>query len=294
MEKSSALIKFRELLSSPRFILALGVWDPLTARVGESLGIECVHLGGYQLGVGSAISEPLISLTELANFTRYITAAVRIPLVVDAGAGYGEPLHVMRTVKEIERAGAAGLHIEDQIYPKRAHYHKGVEHVVSRGEMVAKIRAAVAARTDPNFMIMGRTDAMATDGFTEGVERANLFLEAGADMVMIFPNSLEEARRAPREIKGPIAFVNSEGNRLKRPVFSVKEFEDMGYKMATYPTQLLCPVVQEMKRVVTNLKTKGVSGFTQEQMIPWRKECEDLIGLDEYYRIERETVERQP
>ena len=113
-------------------------------------------------------------------------------------------------------------------------------------------------------------------------------------MVMIFPNSLEEARRAPREIKGPIAFVNSEGNRLKRPVFSVKEFEDMGYKMATYPTQLLCPVVQEMKRVVTNLKTKGVSGFTQEQMIPWRKECEDLIGLDEYYRIERETVERQP
>jgi len=294
MEKSSALTKFRELLSSPRFILALGVWDPLTARVGESLGIECVHLGGYQLGVGSAISEPLISLTELANFTRYITAAVRIPLVVDAGAGYGEPLHVMRTVKEIERAGAAGLHIEDQIYPKRAHYHKGIEHVVSREEMVAKIRAAVAARTDPNFMIMGRTDAMATDGFTEGVERANLFLEAGADMVMIFPNSLEEARRAPREIKGPIAFVNSEGNRLKRPVFSVKEFEDMGYKMATYPTQLLCPVVQEMKRVVTNLKTKGVSGFTQEQMIPWRKECEDLIGLDEYYRIERETVERQP
>ena len=293
MEKSSALTKFRELLSSPRFILALGVWDPLTARVGESLGIECVHLGGYQLGVGSAISEPLISLTELANFTRYITAAVRIPLVVDAGAGYGEPLHVMRTVKEIERAGAAGLHIEDQIYPKRAHYHKGIEHVVSREEMVAKIRAAVAARTDPNFMIMGRTDAMATDGFTEGVERANLFLEAGADMVMIFPNSLEEARRAPREIKGPIAFVNSEGNRLKRPVFSVKEFEDMGYKMATYPTQLLCPVVQEMKRVVTNLKTKGVSGFTQEQMIPWRKECEDLIGLDEYYRIERETVERQ-
>lgn len=292
MEKSSALTKFRELLSSPRFILALGVWDPLTARVGESLGIECVHLGGYQLGVGSAISEPLISLTELANFTRYITAAVRIPLVVDAGAGYGEPLHVMRTVKEIERAGAAGLHIEDQIYPKRAHYHKGVEHVLSREEMVAKIRAAVAARTDPNFMIMGRTDAMATDGFAEGVERANLFLEAGADMVMIFPNSLEEARRAPREIKGPIAFVNSEGNRLKRPVFSVKEFEDMGYKMATYPTQLLCPVVQEMKRIVTNLKTKGVSGFTQEQMIPWRKECEDLIGLEEYYRIERETVER--
>lgn len=292
MEKNSPLRKFRELLARPGFILAMGVWDPLSARVAESEGMECVHLGGYQLGVGSVISEPLISLGELANFTRCITSAVRLPLIIDAGAGYGEPLHVMRTVKELERAGAAGLHIEDQFYPKRAHYHQGVEHIVSREEMLDKIKAAVAARSDPDFMIMGRTDAMATDGFAEGVERANLFLEAGADMVMVFPNSLEEAKRAPREIKGPVAYVNSEGNRLKRPVFSVQEFEDMGYKLATYPTQLLCPAVQEMKRVVRNFKIKGVSGFTQEQMIPWRKECEDLIGLDEYYKIERETVER--
>lgn len=292
MAKNSPLKSFRELLASRKFILAMGVWDPLSARVAEAGGIECAHLGGYQLGVGSAVSEPLISLGELADYTRRITAAVRIPLIVDAGAGYGEPLHVMRTVQELERAGAAGLHIEDQIYPKRAHYHKGVEHIVAREDMLAKIRAALAARNDPDFMIMGRTDAMATDGFAEGVERANLFLEAGADMVMVFPNTLEEAKRAPREIKGPVAYVNSEGNRLKRPVFSVREFEDMGYKMATYPTQLLCPAVQEMKRVVENFKTKGVSGYTQEQMIPWRKECEDLIGLDEYYRIERETVER--
>ena len=158
--------------------------------------------------------------------------------------------------------------------------------------MIDKIKVAVAARTDPNFVIMGRTDAMATDGFAEGVERANLYLEAGADMVMIFPNTLEEARRAPREIKGPISYVQSEGNRFKRPLFSVQEFEDMGYKMATYPTTLLCPVTQEMKRVITNLKTTGVSGLPQDKMIVWRKECEDLIGLEEYYKIERETVER--
>ena len=292
MEKKSAIARFRELLAGPRFILGLGVWDPLSARVGEAFGMECVHLGGYQMGVGSVISEPLMTLTELADITRYTTAAVRVPAIVDAGAGFGEPLHVMRTVKEIERAGAAGLHIEDQIYPKRAHYHRGIEHVVPREEMVAKIKAAVAARTDARFVIMGRTDAMATDGFAEGVERANLFLEAGADMVMVFPNTLDEARRAPREIKGPVAYVNSEGNRLKRPVFSVREFEDMGYKMGTYPTQLLCPVVQEMKRIVTNLKSNGMSGLPPDKMIAWRKECEDLIGLDEYYKIESETVER--
>ena len=164
--------------------------------------------------------------------------------------------------------------------------------MVSREEMVAKIKAAVAARADPNFVIMGRTDAMKTDGFAEGVERANLFFEAGADMVMIFPNTVEEARQVPREIKGLLAYTNSEGNRFGRPLFSVREFEDMGYKLSTYPTALLCPVTQTIKSVVTNLLTRGVSGQDPEQMIVWRKEVEDLIGLEEYYRIESATVER--
>ncbi|MBI2290849.1 MAG: isocitrate lyase/PEP mutase family protein [Betaproteobacteria bacterium] len=291
MMTTPARTKFRELMSGPRFILALGVWDPYTARVAEALGIQCVHIGGYQLGAHFVTSEPLLTLTELATTTRYVTSAVRIPVVVDAGAGFGEPLHVMRTVKELERAGAVCIHIEDQIYPKRVHYHKGIEHVVPREDMVAKIKAAVAARTDPNFVIMGRTDAMKTSGFAEGVERANLYLEAGAEMVMIFPNTVEEARRAPREIKGLLAYTNSEGNRFGRPLFSAQEFEDMGYKLSTYPTALLCPVTQELKRVITNLTTRGVSGLPQDKMIVWRKEVEDLIGLEEYYKIESNTVE---
>jgi methylisocitrate lyase len=289
---ASALAKFRELMARPRFIPALGIWDPYTARVAESLGIECVHLGGYQLGAHYVTSEPLLTLTELATTTRYITSAVKIPLIVDAGAGYGEPLHVMRTVRELEKAGAAGLHIEDQIYPKRAHYHKGVEHVVPREEMVQKIKAALAARTNPDFLIMARTDAMRTDGYAEGIERANLYLQAGAEMVMIFPNTYEEARRAPREVKGLLAYTNSEGNRLRRPLFSVQEFKDLGYKLSTYPTALLCPVTQTIKSVVTSLLRKGVSGQDPEQMIVWRKEVEDLIGLEEYYKIESATVER--
>ena len=165
MASIAPLKKFRELMAGPRFIPALGIWDPYTARVAEALGIECVHIGGYQLGAHYVTSEPLLTLTELATTTRYVTSAVKIPVIVDAGAGFGEPLHVMRCVRELERAGAAGLHIEDQIYPKRAHYHKGIEHVVPREEMVAKIKAALAARTDPDFVIMARTDAMHTDGF---------------------------------------------------------------------------------------------------------------------------------
>ena len=292
MNTVSPLTKFRELMASPRFIPALGIWDPYTARVSEALGIECVHIGGYQLGTHYVTSEPLLTLTELATTTRYVTSAVKIPVVVDAGAGFGEPLHVMRCVRELEKAGAAAIHIEDQIYPKRVHYHKGVEHVIPRDEMVAKIKAALAARSEPDFFIMARTDSMRTDGFAEGVERANLYLEAGAEMVMIFPNTREEAIQAPKEIKGLLAYTNSEGNKLRRPLFSVQEFQDIGYKLSTYPTALLCPVTQTLKRVIGNLVSTGVTGNDPEEMIPWRKEVEDLIGLEEYYRIESETVEK--
>jgi methylisocitrate lyase len=289
---TSPLTRFRQLIARPNFIPALGIWDAYTARVSEALGIECVHIGGYQLGTHYVTSEPLLTLTELAWTTKYVTSAVKIPVVVDAGAGYGEPLHVMRCVRELEKAGAAAMHIEDQIYPKRVHYHKGVEHVIPRGEMVAKIKAALAARSDPDFFIMARTDSMRTDGFAEGVERANLYLEAGAEMVMIFPNTREEAIQAPKEINGLLAYTNSEGNKLRRPLFSVQEFQDIGYKLSTYPTALLCPVTQTLKRVIGSLVSTGVTGNDPEEMIPWRKEVEDLIGLEEYYRIESETVEK--
>jgi methylisocitrate lyase len=292
MNRIDVRARFRSMLSGPRLIIAPCVWDPFIARVAERLGYECVAIGGYVLGTHLVTSEPLLTLTEVADACRYMTAAVQIPIVVDAGAGFGEPVHVMRTVKELERAGAAALHIEDQIYPKRVHYHKGIEHVIPRKEMVDKIKAAVSARTDPDLVIIGRTDAMRTDDFDEGVKRGNLFLEAGADMIMIFPNSVEEARQAPKEIKGPLCYVNSEGNRLKRPVFSTQELEDMGYKLAAYSATLICAVTQELKRIFTNLQTKGISGLPSDDMIRWRKEVEDLIGLEEYYKLEVETVER--
>ncbi len=283
--------KFRSLIAARKLIVAPCVWDPFTARVAERLGYECVAIGGYVLGAHLVTSEPLVTLTELATACRYMTAAVQIPVMVDVGAGYGEPLHVMRSMKELERAGATAFQIEDQIYPKRVHYHKGVEHVVPRAEMVDKLKAAIAARTDPDLIIVARTDSMRTDSYAEGVERSNLYLEAGADMVMVFPNTVEEAQRAPRDIKGPVCYVQSEGNMLRRPLFSTQEFQDMGYALVGYSATLICAVLQELKRVLTNLKTQGVSGLPSEDMIRWRKEVEDFIGLEDYYKIESDTVE---
>jgi 2-methylisocitrate lyase-like PEP mutase family enzyme len=282
---------FSELMKTPGIIHAPIAYDPITARIAEQVGFQCLDLGGYALGASSCIPEPLLTLDEVTASTRRMAAAVNIPIMVDGGAGYGDSTHVIRAVREIERAGAAAVHIEDQVYPKRVHYHKGIEHVIPAEEMCEKIRYAARARLDPEFVIAARTDAMRTDGFAEGVRRANLYVEAGADMVMIFPNTREEASMAPKEIGASLIYVNSEGNRLGRPIFSVQELEDMGYKMVNDAISAICVTFKTVKELFVRLKQTGSTGLDPDEFRKIRREIEDTMGLDEYYRIEEETVE---
>ncbi len=284
---------FREMLGLPNIIHAPIAYDPLTARIAERVGFRALDIGGYALGASSCVPEPLLSLEEMAMATRRITAAVSIPVMVDAGAGYGDVVHVMRTVQLLEQAGAAALHIEDQVFPKRVHYHKGLEHVIPAEEMCEKIRYAVNSRRDPAFVIAARTDAMRTDGFAEGVRRANLYAEAGADMIMIFPNTVDEARRAAREIRTPLIYVNSEGNRLNRPILGIRELEDMGYKMVNDAISAIAVVFKSVNELFVRLKETGQTGMEQEAFKKVRKDIEDTIGLEEYYRIEEKTVENR-
>lgn len=283
--------RFRALLERPDFIPVPAIWDPYSAKIVERMGLEVAYLGGYTMGASWCTSEPLMTLTEVALLTHHVSNAVRIPVMVDAGAGFGEPVHVMRTVCELEKAGACIIQIEDQIYPKRVHYHKGIEHVVSREEFIMKIKAALEARRDPDTVILARTDTMRTDGYDEAIARSNLVLEAGAEMVMISPDTDQDARRAPKDIQGHVVTINSEGNRFGRPLYTAREFRDIGYKMATYPTALLCPITQEMKRVLQHLIGHGETGLPQKEMITWRDEVENILGLEEYYKIESDTVE---
>jgi 2-methylisocitrate lyase-like PEP mutase family enzyme len=285
---------FRELLAAPGIIHAPIAYDPLTAKIAESVGFRALDVGGYALGASSCVPEPLLSLEEVAQATRRMTAAISIPVMIDGGAGYGDAVHVIRTVQMLEQAGAAAVHIEDQVFPKRVHYHKGQEHVISAEEMCEKVRYAVHGRRDPNFVIAARTDAMRTDGFAEGVRRANLYAEAGADMIMIFPNTEEEARQAPREICAPVIYVNSEGNRLNRPLFGIRELEDMGYKMANDAISAITVVFKSVKELFVRLKETGRTGMDQEVFRQIRKDIEDTIGLEEFYKIEEKTVENRP
>jgi 2-methylisocitrate lyase-like PEP mutase family enzyme len=192
----------------------------------------------------------------------------------------------------LEAAGVAAVHIEDQIYPKRAHYHKGVEHLIDVDRMVAKLKAAMAARRDPNLVIIARTDAMQVHGFTEGVRRANAYLEAGADMAFVFPNTIKEAREAPRQINGPLLYYNGEADPLGRPVFSYPELQDMGYQMVAYSDSAIMAVTKAMKEMLENLKATGATGFDRAQMKFVRSYLEDSMGLEEMYRVELETVEK--
>ncbi len=285
--------RIRHLLERPGLIVAPACYDPLSARIAQEVGFECVALGGYALGAQSVVTEPLLTMSEFVEATRRIVAAVDVPLLVDACTGFGDPLHAMRTVREFERAGAAAIHIEDQVFPKRAHYHRDYrEHTVPAEEMVEKIRFAVQARTDPEFVVVARTDAMRTEGYAEGVRRANLYAEAGADMVMLFPNTDEEARRAPRDCSAPLIYVNSSGNRVGRPVYTSRQLEDLGYKMVAHSAATVIAAYQGVRSMLERLKTTGETGQRPAEAIALRKAIEDTIGLEAHYRVEEQTVER--
>jgi 2-methylisocitrate lyase-like PEP mutase family enzyme len=285
--------RLRGLLARPGMIVAPACFDPLTARIAAGLGFEALALGGYALGSATAISEPLMTLTEVADAARRITAVVDVPLIVDAATGFGEPLHVMRTVREFEQAGVAAIHIEDQIFPKRAHYHRDYrEHTVSAEEMVDKIRFACQARRDPDFVIVARTDTMRTEGYAEGIRRARLYAEAGADLVMLFPNSSEEAAQAPGDCPVPLIYVNSSGNRVGRPVYPTQELDRLGYKVCYDAISVTIASFQAVSAMLRHLKETGLTGLDPAEAVAGRKAIEDTIGLEEHYKVEEQTVER--
>ncbi|MGD9510075.1 MAG: oxaloacetate decarboxylase [Geminicoccaceae bacterium] len=285
--------KLRRMMDAPGLIRAVNVYDPLTARIAQSMGFKAIALGGFQLGATLCVTEPTLTMTETIEHGQLIARSVTIPLKVDCGAGFGDPVHVTRTIREAENAGIACIHIEDQLFPKRAHYHRGIEHVIPAEEMVEKIKAAVQARRDPDFVLVGRTDAMRTDDVHEGIRRGNMYLEAGCDMIEVFPNTVEEAALAAREIKGPVLYVNSSGNRLGRPVIPWRQLEEMGYRMVLDATTVLIAAAHGVRHALEHYVRDGRPPQDLADNVEMREWIETIIGLPEYYAIEEQTTERR-
>src|SRR5271165_552338 len=287
--------QLRTLLASGEFSYMPSATTPIEGKLAETAGAKLVYTGGYATGATRAISEPLLTMDEQVHVAGEVARAVTVPLVADAGAGFGEPLHTMRKVREFAAAGVAGIHIEDQLFPKRAHYHKYVAHAVPLPEFVDKIRWACRERDriDSDFVIIARSDTCREFGLDEAIARVNAAAEVGADLGLVFPRNDSEAAAAPKRAKLPLVWVQSRGNRDGRPIYSLAELREMGYRGCIDAQLLLGVATHFMKEALTEmLQTGRYTGIGDNQFTALRKEIEDMIGLDSYYEVEAETVEK--
>ena len=245
--------RFRALLERGGMVVAPGAYDCITAKLIEQAGFAAVYMTGA--GTAATLGYPdfgLVTMSEMVANARRIAGAVELPVIADADTGYGNELNVFRTVREFERSGVAGIHIEDQEFPKKCG-HLDDKQIIPRDDFTAKIRAAAAARSEPDFNVIARTDSRAVAGFDEAVTRANEALAAGADIAFVeAPQTLEEVSAVPRLVKGPCLLNVVRGG--KTPDLDLSEAEAMGYKLAIVPGLLIKSVVGICDRMLAELK----------------------------------------
>ncbi|CEK19064.1 methylisocitrate lyase [Chthonomonas calidirosea] len=267
-----------------------GVFNAITALLAEQVGFEALYLSGAGV-TNSLLGMPdiaLITLTEMAQQARYVARAVKLPVIADADTGYGEVLNVARTVEEFEQAGLAGLHLEDQVAPKRCGHLDGKQ-VIPTEEMVKKIRAAVRARSDPSFFLIARTDARSVNGLEDAIARAKRYLDAGADA--IFPESLQsraEFETFAKAVSAPLLANMTEFG--KTPYLRAQEFAEMGYIMVIFPMTAFRVMMHAAREALRTLKETGTQQSLLDRM-QTRKELYELLRYADYERLDREIAE---
>lgn len=286
MSRAAAL---RARLREPRILVAPGAADALTARLIEDAGFEAVYVTGAGLA-NASFGVPdlgLTTLTEVVAQAQRIADAVRVPVIVDADTGYGGALNVVRTIRELERAGAAAIQLEDQVNPKRCGHFEGKE-VVPTAEMIQKIAAAVYARQDPDLVIVARTDARAVEGLDAAIARGRAYAAAGADVVFVeAPLTVEELRALPPAIPAPLLVNMVEGG--KTPLLDAAELEAMGYRVVIFANTALRVAAKAVCDALGVLKAEGTTRSLLDRMIGW-EERQRLVGLPGYQALDRQLA----
>src|SRR5262249_19494444 len=276
MNKAS---RFRALMQQEQLIVAPGAYDGITARLIEAAGFPAVYMTGA--GTAATFGYPdygLLTMSGMMENAARMTAAVSLPMIADADTGYGNELNVVRTVREYEKSGVAGIHIEDQGFPKKCG-HLDDKEIVPREDWLAKIRAAASARRDPDFTIIARTDARAVAGFDEAITRANAALGACADVVFVeAPQTMEEVAAVPRLVRGPCLLNVVRGG--KTPDLDLAEAERMGYKLAIVPGLLIKNVVGICEKMLAELRATHRHPAPVREMTV--RETFQLLGADEW------------
>ncbi|MEV3871459.1 methylisocitrate lyase [Streptomyces sp. NPDC049906] len=275
---------FRQRLASGELLRVPGAFNPLSARLIERRGFEGVYVSGAVLSADLGLPDiGLTTLTEVAQRTRQITRVTDLPVLADADTGFGEPMNVARTVQELEDAGLCGLHIEDQVNPKRCGHLDGKQ-VVEVSTAVQRIRAAVDARRDPDFLVMARTDVRAVEGVAATIERAKRLVDAGADAV--FPEALrtlEEFEQVRAAIEVPILANMTEFG--KSELFTVDQLRDVGVNLVIWPVSLLRLAMGAADRGLSTLLEQGALTDRLDEM-QHRRELYDLIDYEGYNRFD--------
>lgn len=285
-------LKLRELLQSDQKpVVAPGISDVVSAKVIESLGFPALYMGGWMMGAHYGTSEPLLSLTEITWLASYVTRYSKLPLIVDAGAGWGDPLQVQRTVQEMERVGVAAIHIEDQVFPKRATYFKGIRRIIDKGLMAERIQAAVQARKKREFVIIARTDAWKAEEVStlhDVIDRMQACVAAGADVVMPMVKDIKYVPTLRKALPSvPMIWLQYFGGP------TLKEVSDAGCDLVIFPQACMLLALNAIKEGFTEVRNRGrLESYDLEWMNRgMKKELLGLLGIDAYYELEARTTE---
>lgn len=275
----------RQALHAQGQLIMPGVYDALSAKIAARAGFEVIFITGYSLSA-TLLGEPdfgLLTQSEVVAAAQRICAVVDTPVIVDADTGYGNAINVMRTVQDLIRAGAAGMFLEDQVWPKRCGHMKGKQ-VIALDEQLKKLRAAVEAKQGGDFFIVARTDSRQALGLTEAITRGLAFKEAGADAVFIeAPESKEEMKEIAHQVPGPLV-----ANMLERgvtPLMGPKELKELGFDLIVWPLAPLYSAAQSLTEVYTTLRRDGSTLAILDRLMPF-DDFNRIVGLEEKYALD--------
>lgn len=280
--------QFQKLLHEPGSFILPGAYDAMSARLIEEIGFKAIYATGA--GISNAqlgwADVGLTSLKEVVDIVTRMADVTTVPIVVDADTGFGNAINVMRTVREFERAGVAAIQMEDQVSPKKCGHFNGKE-VISKEEMVSKIKAALDTRQDENLAIIARTDALAVNGMDDALERANAYKEAGADIIFVeAPTTIEQLLQISSSLKGIPQVINLvEGG--KTPLVSLKESEEMGFKIMLCANTVLRSAIKGISESLKILKEEGSQENVMNRICTW-KERQSLFKLNQIKEWEKQ------
>ncbi len=278
--------RLRALLARPGCVIAPGVADALGARLVALEGFDAVYMTGFGTSL-TRLGMPdvgLLTASEMVDNAMRIVDASQLPVVADADTGYGNPVNVRRTIRDYERAGVAGVHLEDQQWPKRCGHLSG-KRVIPTAEMVAKLKSACDARRDADFVIIARTDAIAVEGLEAAFERAERYREAGADVLFVeAPVGVEQVKQVAQRFKGVPLLYNMAASG-KTPDLPADELARLGFKIAIYPNWILLAAIPAMQKLLRELKRAGGIAGVRDQVATF-KQFTEIAGLPEVQALE--------